>query len=89
MHAPAENTSIEEAVATWCSVSKKPNVVFIQKLLRAFCVLFEAKIYNAANANVLQKRERLLGGVTTSIDALGNPAQCWLDGRIVFEAKSQ
>jgi hypothetical protein len=80
---------MDEAGHTWRSVREKPNVVFVQKLLRAFCVLFEAKIHNAANANVLQKRERLLGGVTTSIDALGNPAQCWLGGRIVFEAKSQ
>ena len=75
MHAPAENTSIEEAVATWCSVSKKPNVVFIQKLLRAFRVLLEAKIHDAPHANVLQKRKRLLSGVTTSVDTLSHPAQ--------------
>jgi hypothetical protein len=66
---------MEEARPTWRSMREKPNVVFVQKFLRAFRVFLKAKIHNATNANVLQKRERLLGGVTTSIDALGNPAQ--------------
>jgi len=66
---------MEEACPTWRSMREKPNVVFVQKFLGAFRVFLKAKIHNTTNANVLKKRQRLLGGVTTSVDAFGNPAQ--------------
>jgi hypothetical protein len=54
---------------------KKTNSVFFKKLLCTIGVFLKAEIYNAAHANLFEKRQRLLGGIATSVHSMCNPAQ--------------
>ncbi len=60
---------------------EKSNVILFEKLLCAVGVLFETKVDDAADADVLQEWQRFLGGVAASVHPVRNPERRCQGGR--------